>query len=349
METPSPPAGDRPGPVGRPARGKTRTCGRWILRGLGLIMVLWTFGAVYFDGPLPGAGNLALGILWLLLSAIMLFRGKTKSRRGLVFAGAMAIVIVPWLCKRPSNDRDWAPEYARSANAKVEGDTVTFTNFRNFDYALDGSFTERWETRTVHLSKLQAIDLILNYWGSEWIAHPIFSFDFGDEGHVAFSIETRREKGEVYTALGGLYKLYELTYLVGDERDFVRVRTNIRRDEDAYLYRLATTPDGARKRFIEYVQQIRALSEKPRFYDVITANCTTAVSSQVEAVKKTPPDWRLLLNGKLDEMFRDRNLFAAKSVPLKVLRERGHVNDRALEAHDDPEFSQKIRIGVPTR
>jgi hypothetical protein len=349
METPPSPAGDRPGPVGRPAAGKARICGRWILRGLGLILVLWTFGAVYFDGPFPGWGNLLLGFLWLVSSATFLFRSKTRSRRWLVFAAALATVIVPWLFKRPSNDRDWAPEYARNANATVEGDAVTFTNFRNFGYALDGSVTERWETRTVHLSKLQGIDLTLNYWGSEWIAHPIFSFDFGDEGHVAFSIETRREKGETYTAVGGLYKRYELTYLVGDERDFIRVRTNIRKDEDAYLYRLVISPDEARKRFMEYVQQIRTLSEKPRFYDVITANCTTAVSSQIQTARTAPRDWRLLLNGKLDEMLYDKNLFAAKGVPLEVLKERGHVNDRALQAHDDPAFSQKIRTGIPTR
>jgi hypothetical protein len=349
METSPSPAGDRAGPVSRTAGGKARLCGRCLLRGFGLVAVLWTFGAVYFDGPFPGTVNLLLGILWLLLLGILLFRARTKSGRRIVFTGALALVILPWLFKRPSNDRDWAPEYARSANATVEGDAVTFTNFRNFNYALDGTVTERWETRTVHLSKLRGIDLILNYWGSEWIAHPIFSFDFGDEGHIAFSIETRREKGEVYTALGGLYKLYELTYLVGDERDFVRVRTNIRKDEDAYLYRLAATPENARKRFLEYVQQIQALSEKPRFYDVITANCTTAVSSQVERAKEGFPDWRLLLNGKLDEMFHDKDLFAAKGLPLEVLKERGHVDDRALQAHDDPAFSQKIREGVPTR
>jgi hypothetical protein len=349
METSSPPPGDRPDPVSRPAVGGFRACGRGFLRGVGLLALLWTFGAVYFDGPFPGAGNLVLGILWLLLLGVFLFRAKTTSRRWLVFAGGLAVVIVPWLFKSPSNERDWAPEYARSPDAKVEGDAVTFTSFRNFDYALDGTVTERWETRTVHLSKLQGIDLILNYWGSPWIAHPIFSFDFGDEGHVAFSIETRREKGEVYTTLGGLYKLYELTYLVGDEKDFVRVRTNIREDEDAYLYRLATTPVGARKRFMEYVEQIRSVSAKPRFYNVITANCTTAVSAQIDEARQGPPDWRLLLNGKLDEMFYEKSLFAAKGLPLEVLKERGHLDDRALLAHDDPDFSRKIREGVPMR
>jgi hypothetical protein len=311
------------------------------------VVALWSFGAIRFDGPFPGGGNLALGLLWLALTVFLLLRARCRRDRWLSFAGCLALVIVPWSFKQPSNDRDWAPEYARTAGVTVEGDRVTFTNFRNFDYALDGAVTERWETRDVHLSNLRGIDFFLNYWGSPLIAHPIFSFDFGDEGHVAFSIETRREKGETYTTVGGLYKLYELAYLVGDERDFIRVRTNIREGEDAYVFRLAATPDKARERFLEYVAQIQALENKPRFYNVLTANCTTAIRSQVQLPKNRIPDWRLVLNGKLDEMFADLGALAVKDIPLPELKERGHVDGRAMQAQDDPRFSKKIRIGVP--
>jgi hypothetical protein len=321
--------------------------GRWLLRLLMLLPALWCFGAIHYDGPFPGAGNSALALVWAVLAVVLLLRARGRRGRWLAFAGALALVIVPWSFKQPRNDRDWAPEYARTAGARVEGDAVTFTHFRNFDYALDGTVTERWETRTVHLSKLRGIDFFLNYWGSPLIAHPIFSFDFGDEGHVAFSIETRREKGETYTTVGGLYKLYELAYLVGDERDFVRVRTNIRKDEDAYLFRLATPPEKARERFLEYVAQIQALEQRPRFYNVLTANCTTAIRSQVHVRKKTIPDGRLILNGKLDEMFADHGLFAVKDLPLAELKQLGHVDERAMKAQDDPEFSKRIRAGVP--
>lgn len=349
METPTPSSGDRARAVTpRSTRTKAvRFIGRNLLRLFALLPVLWCFGAVYFDGPFPGTGNLVIAILWVAVLAILLFRARSVRDRWLSLAAAFALVIVPWSFKRPSNERNWAPEYARSAGATVEGDTITFTNFRNFDYAMDGTVIERWETRTVHLSKLRGIDFFLNYWGSPLIAHPIFSFDFGDEGHVAFSIETRREKGEVYTALGGLYKLYELSYLVGDERDFVRVRTNIRKEEDAYLFRLSATPGHARARFLEYVTQIQNLERKPRFYNVLTANCTTAIRSQLHVRKQAIPDWRLLINGRLDEMFADYGLFAVTNLPLAELKERGHVDERALEAQDDPQFSKKIRTGTP--
>ncbi|WP_193214699.1 DUF4105 domain-containing protein [Luteolibacter marinus] len=329
------------------ARKIVRGIGRNLLRLVMLIPVLWTFGAIHYDAPFPGKGNLALAVAWLALLAFLVFRARSKRDRWLSYAAGMAVAIVPWSFKKPSNDRDWSPEYARTAGATIDGDAVTFSNYRNFDYALDGTVTERWETRTVHLSKLRGIDFFLNYWGSELIAHPIFSFDFGDEGHIAFSIETRREKGEVYTTLGGLYKLYELCYLVGDEKDFVRVRTNIRDGEDAYLFRLSTPPDQARERLLEYVQQIQELARKPRFYNVLTANCTTAIRSQIHTRKKTIPDIRLLLNGKLDEMFEEHGLFAVKYLPLAELKARGHVDERARLAHDEPDFSEGIREGVP--
>jgi hypothetical protein len=343
MEAPPPPALDRPGPLKRivPALGRN------LLRLALLFPALWTFGAVYFDGPLPGGGNLVLGILWIALTVFLLLRARSMRDRWLSFAGCLALAMVPWSFKQPSNTRDWSPEYARTAGATVDGDTVTFTNFRNFDYALDGTVTERWETRTVHLSKLRSIDFFLNYWGSPLIAHPIFSFDFGDEGHVAFSIETRREKGETYTALGGLYKLYELTYLVGDERDFVRVRTNIRPGEDAYLFRLAVPPERARERFLEYVAQIQALERKPRFYNVLTANCTTAIRSQLPSGNRGAPDIRLLLNGKLDELFAEHGLFVVKDLLLSELKQKGHVDERAMKAQDDPDFSKAIRRETP--
>lgn len=307
----------------------------------------WMFGAIHFNGPLPGSGNTLLGLLWMAASFLAATRGRMMRWRLLRWTGVWLIAWVPWLMIRPSNERNWDADYARTPSAAVEGDLVTFTNFRNFDYTLEGKVTERWETRQVHLSKLRGADLFLNYWGSELIAHPIFSFDFGDEGHVAFSIETRREKGETYTALGGLYKLYELTYLVGDERDFIRVRTNVRAGEDAYLYRLAIKPETTRVRLMEYLKALNRLHDHPQFYNVITANCTTAIHNHSAAENTFPFDWRLLVNGKLDELLAERGLFAVKDLPFLELKRRGHIDERALPLHDDPAFSEKIREGVP--
>lgn len=362
METPAPRPDDRTGPVTSPAepsaeppaapphRLRRFLCA--VLRGLfwiiAVLMLLWAFGAIWFDGPFRTCRhNPELAFIWLAATVLLFARARQPRTRRLALIAGFLVVYIPWLFKSPSNGREWAPEYARIPYAKIEGDTLTVTNYRNFDYGLDGSVKERWETRVFHLSNLRGADFFLNYWGSPWIAHPITSFDFGPEGHMVFSVETRREKGETYTTLGGLYKLYELTYLAGDERDFIRLRANVRKDEDSYLYKLSFTPEQARHSLDDYLHALDQLHDKPRFYNVLTANCTTAIRNQTAAENRFPFDWRLLANGKLDQLLEERGMLAVKDLPLDELKRRGHVDDRSLPAHDDPDFSKRIREGVP--
>jgi hypothetical protein len=99
-------------------------------------------------------------------------------------------------------------------------------------------YTCRWETRTYDLSQLRGVDTYIVYWGSPWIAHTMLSFEFGKDEYIVFSIETRKELGQFYSAIKGFFRLYELIYIVSDERDVVRLRTNYRTGEDVYLYHL---------------------------------------------------------------------------------------------------------------
>ena len=86
------------------------------------------------------------------------------------------------------------------------------------------------------------------------MAHPIASFQFADAPPLCFSIELRKEQGESYSAIGGLYRQYELIYIAADERDVIRVRTNYRKgSEDTYLYRTSIARGEGRERFLEYV------------------------------------------------------------------------------------------------
>ena len=139
----------------------------------------------------------------------------------------------------------------------------------------------RYDDRTFDLRELDAVDLIAVYWMGDAIAHIMVSFGFAGD-HVAISIETRKEKGEAYSSIAGFFKRYELIYVVGDERDLIRVRTNYRRPEElVYLYRTRTRPDNARRLFLEYVDKINQLKEQPEFYNTLTTNCTTDVWSLV--------------------------------------------------------------------
>jgi hypothetical protein len=161
------------------------------------------------------------------------------------------------------------------------------------------------------------------------MAHPVVSFQFGDNDHVAFSIELRRQVGQEYSTLAGLYKTHGLIYLVGAERDLVRVRTNYR-NEDIYLYRTVTKPARARAIFLDYLRSLNALHKHPAFYNELTSNCTTnvRVHTLATAVGKPPPwDWRMLINGYADQMLYERGDLVGQ-LAFADLRKQALVDER---------------------
>jgi uncharacterized protein DUF4105 len=303
----------------------------------------WAFGALYFDFPTAGAVAAILFVL-LLLTAIIFVPGKLL-KLAMVF-GAFVLVVLWWLTLKPSNDRGWQSDVAQTAWAQINGDEVTVHNVRNCDYRTETDFTPHWETRTVRLSQITGIDVAINYWGSPWIAHPIVSFQFADALPLCFSIETRKTIGQQYSTLEGFYRQYTLIYIVADERDCVRLRTNYRR-EDVYLYHTLASPAQARERFREYINTLNALHENARWYNAVTENCTTSIRTQRAAKLRAPWDWRMLLNGKADELLYERHAIATGGLPFAELKQRSLINERARAANDDPNFSQAIREALP--
>jgi hypothetical protein len=309
-----------------------------------VVCVAWAFGALYFDFPTASALAAILFAI-ILLAAIVFVRGKLLKLAS-VF-GAFVLVACWWLTLKPSNDRPWQPDVAQTAWAQVNGDEVTLHNVRNCEYRTDTDFTPHWETRTVRLSQISGMDVAIDYWGSPWISHPIVSFQFTDALPVCFSIETRKTIGQTYSALRGIYRQYTLIYIVADERDSIRVRTNYRRGEDVYLYHTLASPGQARERFREYINTLNILHDHPRWYNAITTNCTTNIRTQRPANERAPWDWRMLLNGKADEMLYERHAVATGGLSFAELKRRSQINKRASEADQDPDFSRVIREDLP--
>ena len=308
-----------------------------------IVAVAWAFGALYFDFPRIGALAAILFVV-ILLAAIIFVRGQLLKLA--IALGASAIVAGWWLTLKPSNDRAWQPDVSQTTWAETNGDEVTIHNVRNCDYRTDTDFTQHWETRTVRLSQITGMDVAINYWGSPWISHPIVSFQFSDGLPLCFSIETRKTIGQKYSALDGLYRQYTLIYVVADERDVIRLRTNYRR-EDVYLYRTLASPAQARERFLEYIKTMNILHEHPRWYNEVTANCTTSIRTQRSVNERAPWDWRMLINGKADELLYERHAIATGGLPFSELKQRSLIDARARAADDDPNFSHLIREGLP--
>lgn len=311
-----------------------------------VIATAWAAGALYFDLPVAWL-RAPLAVIYglAMLVALVFVKGRSRAM-GLVALGFVA-VLAWWLTIQPSNSRDWQPDVAQLAWAEIKGDEVTLHNVRNCDYRTETDYTARWETRTVRISQITGADLAINYWGSPLIAHPIVSFQFADALPVCFSIETRKQVGQTYSAIRGLYRQFELIYVVADERDVIRVRTNYRQGEDIYLYRTTMTPQQARERFHEYLRSLNHIRDHPRWYNAITTNCTTSIRDQHPSGERIPWDWRLLLNGKADELMFERDTIVTAGLPFSELKARSLIDARAKDADASADFSQLIRVGLP--
>jgi hypothetical protein len=267
---------------------------------------------------------------------------RSLSASGLV----CAVLLAWWLSLAPSNDRDWQPDVARTPTAEREGGVVTLRDVRHFDYRSETDFAERWETRRYDLDRIEGLDLFVSYWGPTLYAHTILSWQFGDAPPLAASIETRKEKGEAYSAVKGFFRQYELVYVLADERDVVGLRTGYR-GERVLLYRLSTPAQAARALLEQYLAEANALARRPAWYNAFTQNCTTGIWRNVRAIAPdTRFDWRLLANGRLDELLYERGTLDTR-LPLAELRARSDVTAQARRCGERADFSSCIREGLP--
>jgi hypothetical protein len=316
--------------------------------GLGLVLVLatvWAAAALFYDVRVSWL-RAPLSSIYVVVIAAVWIAGKHGRIAAAVTTGGFLLVLAWWFTLKPSNDRDWQPDVAVLPYAEINGNQITLHNIRNCEYRTETDFDVRHYDKTFDLEKLRTVDLFIVYWGSTWMAHTMVSFGFEGGDYVCFSIETRKEKGEGYSAIRGLFRQFELIYIVADERDLVRLRTNYRRGEEAYVFRLRGSPEQARAFFKDYVRRLNSLRQQPEWYSAATHNCTTAIRTQRAASDRAPWDWRMLINGYGHELLYERGAIHT-NLPLAELKEQGHINTRARAADKLSDFSQRIREGVP--
>lgn len=187
--------------------------------------------------------------------------------------------------------------------ATIEGSRVTIHNIRNCDYRSETDFTVQYYDKSFGLDTLTSIDLFLVDWGLKSLVHTMVSFGFDDRDYIAVSIEARKEQGEGYSSVQGFFRQYELTYVVADERDVIRLRTNYRQGETVYLYRVQGNKELFRQVFLDYLHSINQLKEKAEWYNALLTNCTTQLRGHtLPYFHKVFWDWRLLANGYADEL-----------------------------------------------
>jgi uncharacterized protein DUF4105 len=310
------------------------------------IPTVWATLAIYYSNLPSGMMRLALAAAFAAFTiwAVWFSRRRHMSVVAIVlFLG----VVAWWISIQPSHDRNWRPEVAVMPRAIVDGDRVRLTAVRNFDYRTRNDFTVRYEERELLLSHLIALDFYVSYFTEGPVGHTFVSFIFDNAPPLSISIETRPEVGEGFAPVASLFKQFELIYVVGDERDVVRVRTNYRR-EPTYLYHLNTSADDVRRLFLVYLERINQLADHPEFYNLLTNSCTINIMRYANAAGRTGRlDFRHILNGLIDGYLYYSGRMDT-TLPFDELRRRSQINDAAQAADSAADFSDRIRASLPT-
>jgi hypothetical protein len=334
---------------------KQRLLTKWLTRlalaFLWLVVALlscWAMAALYIDVRLS-ALRIPATILYVVILVGILIRYKLHLRSALLCLGCFCVVLVWWLSLKPSNSGAWQADVDRPAWVEMNGDHLIIHNLRNCDYRTETDYSNCWSDRAVNLSDLRGADLFFTTWGVKWIGHPILSFQFGDDQHVAFSIEARYKGEQNYSAILGFFRQYELIFVVADERDLIRLRTNFRKDEEVFLYRTSLDADAARTIFRTYVDYLNQLKDHPEWYNALTRNCTTTLDKQIssEIAKPQPWNYQLLVNGTLDELLYNRGRFVTDGLSFKELKSRAHINAIAKTIDKSQDYSAIIRENRP--
>ncbi len=247
--------------------------------------------------------------------------------------------------RKPRNDRDW------SLDLKIlpeiifnEDETITIKNIRNFVYRSVTDYTPRYYDRTIHVSQIMNVWFMVEPF-SLLAAHTLLSFGLSDGTYIAISIEIRKQKNQKFSQLLVLFFLrrHELTYVIGDEQDLIRLRTNHRLD-NAYLYPVNITEEEAQELFVHMLERANHLQQHPEFYNPFTNTCLTNIIDHVSAVthRHIPFSYKILVATLADQFAYSIGLLD-QSLPFKILKKKHHINARALQHTEGLEFSELIR------
>jgi len=326
---------------------------RCIRRVAGLALLLWSVWAA-LALALGGVG--AAGPSWIRLCAagisvlvvgVALWR---KGRRGGAIAvGAICLSITLWFASiRPSNDRTWNEDQARLTDIAFEGDRVHLRDIRAFRYRGPDDWDAHWFDATYDLNTLQGVDFAVErFTENKAVAHTLLSFRFEDGRALAVSVEIRKEVGESYGVLAGMFRQYELMVVLGDERDLLELRA-VHRGDTVYLHPMTATPEQARTLLESLLRTAQSLREEPRWYHTVQASCTSVLAQHLQTVADVSLDHRIYLPGYSDALAFELGLIDT-SDDFETTRARNRIDTRAKEAVGQQDFSQRIRVGQTNR
>jgi Domain of unknown function (DUF4105) len=316
-------------------------------RAITILFSLWSLAALCFERESIWM-RIVLVSIYLGIAVAVLSWVKSGIPRVSVALAGNCLVAIWFSTLAPPHHQEWSPEFARTPWSEQNDDAVTIHDIRNFSYRTEHEFTQRWEDRTIGLHEIIGADLFLTHWGVPLIAHSIVSFRFADGSFLATSIEARLAMDQKFSAFSGFFRQFQVAYLIAEERDIIRLRTNYRQHEDVYLYRTRLSPLDARALLLQYLTWMNSAHRRAEWYNALTRNCSTPFLGYLAAAKVggvSRWDWRGILDGRGDEMLYELGDLKGDDLSFRELKSQALINPVARAAGDADDFSRAIRLG----
>ncbi|MFM2383452.1 MAG: hypothetical protein RIQ72_24 [Candidatus Parcubacteria bacterium] len=275
----------------------------------------------------------------------------------------LCVMLIINLFTKPSHDRDWNIDQAILPSVRFDSenpDIVTISDIRNFRYSSTTAYEIAYYDKTFNLQNLEKVWYIVEpFSGIPGSAHTMLSFEFihpetdtsststSARDFVSISVEIRKEKGESFHPIKGLFNQYEIMYVIADEEDVVKLRSNYRKDL-VYMYPVRTDKEKARALLTSMLTATQALHDTPEFYNTITNTCTTNIVSHVNKVTPGRVPWlnlAVLFPASSDKLALSLGLLDT-NLPLEEARKKFLINERALEFNGTEtlkDFSIRVR------
>lgn len=261
----------------------------------------------------------------------------------LVFSALIIFVLVVH-SRQPSNTRNWEEEFAVQPSIFINDNLVTINSIRDWRYSEDEIISKNYISRTYDISKLKRMWFVLEPFGGwKGVAHTYFIFDFEDQEPVVFSIEARREKGEIYGALKGLLNNFETIYIWGTEEDLTARRV-VYQKNNLYMFPVNGSNHFEKSLFLELAHQTQKLSEKPRFYNTLTSNCTNNLANHANAAAPgtIPYHYSRMFTGFSGEFLYNLG-YIPTNKPYEEIEKDYYINNIVNEIYGQSSFSQLLR------
>ena len=248
------------------------------------------------------------------------------------------------LPKANSAERLWRPDLAIMPFIEFQDEDILIKHVRNCRYRTETDYDVRHYDLHFALDDVRTLDfIIVPFNNNPLLAHTMFSFGLVDGRHFIVSVEARLDQGDSYSPIRGITNKFQLMYVIGDERDLILLRTDVRKVE-VLLYPGRATPDRVQDLLVDMLERANKLQRSPEYYDTINNNCTTNLVDHINKLRpgRIPRDLRVLLPGHSDRLAYELGLLDVVE-PFAIARQNARITDLAQLYRDSPDFSHKIR------